>query len=434
MAEDAAAAGGEIEMFGRTFISGWVKSDESDFYLEIRIGDAPPITHTQFAPRRVNEPFPRGRAKGFVHEFDFPLKDGDQVSVKLNTGEEMEGSPFIYRRPEPTHVAVSEHVRVHVECPKTALYRRIATVSGWMLLNARLNDVSFLVDGVEQDARIGIRPDVVEHFATPLALGWEFTCNVAETVRTDGIVNLKMLLNGAVVFERSIIAHLEPKSDALVLFMHIPKTAGSSLAGAIKAQSRIESHWLYGSVRRPVERHVADLLPSAFGELELLGGHFTYGLHRDIQRRCLYISVLRSPLDYIKSYFLYRKYVQRWPAFLNLDIYEALDSRLDHLLDNGMTRFFAPKSPADPVTADDLRRAMAVMAKNFAFVGLVERMEETVARVSAILRADLDVRTENRTPETAEAASIDPEKLARRAEPYIVYDRALYQHAKSLFW
>lgn len=423
---------GAVEMAGRDYISGWLAPGAAPVFLEIQVGDAPLLTHAQFAPRCDIEATLGKPAFGFVYAFDEALVDGDRVTVKIHGGGELAGSPFVYRTPAVRPCETD--VRVHLESPRGGLYRSLETFSGWAVLHDPFCDLRFTVNGVDQDVSYEIRPDVADHFRTPYSIGWTFTCDVAAASRTRaGAIDLVICANEAVVFRQRRTAHLASTNPDLLLFMHIPKTAGMSLVGAIKMQSRIDSHWLYGTIRHPISRQLSRLSPDALAGLDILGGHFTYGVHEQIPRRCAYISIVREPLAYLKSYFFYRKYVQRFSPFQDLDIYQALDARLDHLLDNGLTRFFAPKG-SEPVDSADLLRAKTNLENGFAFVGLVERLEESVARISAMLRCDLAVLNDNRTPATDEAASIDPDEFARRAEPYVAYDRILYHHAKRLFW
>ena len=179
---------------------------------------------------------------------------------------------------------------------------------------------------------------------------------------------------------------------------------------------------------------MADLSPCAFHDLDLVGGHFAYGLHKRFARSCRYVAVLREPLAFLRSYFFYRKDVQRFPPFRDLDIFAAMERRLDHYLDNCFTRCFAGLSPEQPVNDHALAEAKANMKRDFAFVGLVERMEESVTRFSALIGVTLDVGRENSTPPSAEALSLDLEAFAVRAAHYVNYDLQIYQHAQRLFW
>ena len=139
-------------------------------------------------------------------------------------------------------------------------------------------------------------------------------------------------------------------------------------------------------------------------------------------------------MAFLKSYFFYRKDVQRFPPFRDLDIFVAMERRLDHYLDNCFTRCFAGMHPERQVDEAALAEAMTNMERHFAFVGLIERMEESVERVSALLGVTLTAGRDNCTPLSAESRELDLEAYAKRAAPYTVFDSQLYEHAQRLFW
>ena len=425
---------GRLELCTYDFLCGWI-DDVSTTHVDVLVNQIRHETHTLLSDSARVDAVTGARRRYFVVSLAERLKDGDTVAVQLG-GRNLAGSPAVMTVGEQT--SDRSALRFHVEKPNGPVKNRLCTISGWMTTHAGARDLRLLVNGRAQSALFTVRPDVNDYFDTPCAFGWEFTCDVAALEAKDATsIRLAGEVDGWAAgkceIEFTLPSHSEPRAP-LHLFMHVPKTAGTSLNAAITAQPALATHWLYHRGPFPIAAQVAAISPRAFHDLDLVGGHFVYGLHERVDRPCRYVAVLREPLAFLRSYFFYRKDVQRFPPFRDLDIFAAMERRLDHYLDNCFTRCFAGLSPECPVDDKVLAEAKANMERHFAFVGLVERMEESVARLSALFGMTLNVGRENATPPSAEALALDTKAFAQRALPYVHYDELLYQHAKRLFW
>tara|TARA_R110000824_G_C15210760_1_gene676589 strand:- start:2370 stop:3071 length:702 start_codon:yes stop_codon:yes gene_type:complete len=89
----------------------------------------------------------------------------------------------------------------------------------------------------------------------------------------------------------------------LILFLHVPKAAGTSINTLLKNHSNT-CFVNNGNVAASV----ADVLRSNILEYEYtqaLSGHFCYGIHKDINRQSTYTAILRNPVDRVLSLFFY---------------------------------------------------------------------------------------------------------------------------------
>ena len=436
LASDLPSQAGRLELCAYDFLCGWI-DDASATHVDVVVNEIRHETHTLFSDSARMDAVTGVRRRYFVMSLAERLRDGDKVAVQL-CGRNLAGSPVVMTVGEQPTESDQSALRFHVETPSSPIRERLSTMSGWMTTHAGARDLRLLVNGLPQSALFTVRPDVNDHFGTPGAFGWEFTCDIA-ALEAKGATSLRLAseVDGRIVgdceIDVTLSLHAGPRAP-LHLFMHVPKTAGTSLNAAITAQPALASHWLYHRGPFPIAAQVAALSPRAFHDLDLVGGHFVYGLHERVDRPCRYVAVLREPLAFLRSYFFYRKDVQRFPPFRDLDIFAAMERRLDHYLDNCFTRCFAGMSPECPVDAAALAEAKTNMERHFAFVGLVERMEESVARLSVLLGITLDVGRENATPPSAEALALDMTAFAHCASPCVRYDEDLYQHAKRLFW
>lgn len=427
---------GQIEHCARDFLCGWIE-DRNATHVDVVINDTCAEAHTLFSESTQVDAVGAARRRHFVTSLAARLQTGDRVTVRLGT-RDLAGSPMLVAGARPPAGSEQLDLRFHVEAPSGPVAKRLCTVSGWATLHAGARELRLLANGHPQNAVFTVRPDVVDRFGSLAAVGWRFTCDVA-ALEAEGADTLRVTceVDGQAVAGHDIAISLAPLSrprPPLHLFMHVPKTAGTSLKTALARQPTLASHWLYHCGPFDVSSQVAALSPRAWQDLDLVGGHFPFGIHHSLGRTCRYSAVLREPLSFLRSYFFYRKEVQRFPPFRNLDIVEAMERRLDHLLDNCFTRFFVGMPPERPVDGDALVEAMSNMERHFEFVGVMERMEESAKRLSRLFGISLELGLENVAPLSEEARAFDVAKIAERSAPFVRYDEQLYRHALKLFW
>lgn len=89
------------------------------------------------------------------------------------------------------------------------------------------------------------------------------------------------------------------------VFVHIPKTAGSTLRAIISRQYGSERVFYYQ--RAPGEPDQPGLLRFliALGGTRLVTGHYPYGIHELLKTRCRYFSMVRDPIKRAISYYYY---------------------------------------------------------------------------------------------------------------------------------
>jgi hypothetical protein len=93
------------------------------------------------------------------------------------------------------------------------------------------------------------------------------------------------------------------------VFIHIPKTGGSTIRTILSREYGVE-HILYYEAGIPpwtLDRPGEDPLPTqiAQGAIELLTGHTAFGVHDIIKQPCRYFSLLRDPLERVISDYFY---------------------------------------------------------------------------------------------------------------------------------
>jgi hypothetical protein len=255
---------------------------------------------------------------------------------------------------------------------------------------------------------------------------------------------------------------LAPSSTAPIAFVHIPKTAGATAKNMLAAAyTRKGLHDAGNYVTRP-EKAVSKLnrRPGGWEDWHRKGGrvtvgHVPYGLYRQyLPASTRYITFLREPVERVLSHY-YRHVFAKDPrvekevrrperarnhrdrseapgAAIGLLPEALVEKRLPELT-NLATRFLCGHpSPLGELPASALDDAKENL-RQFAFVGLQERFEESIVLLQRMLELDL-IPYENRhvrigSPALAE---IPAEARALIAE-HNRLDAELYAFAQEMF-
>jgi hypothetical protein len=253
----------------------------------------------------------------------------------------------------------------------------------------------------------------------------------------------------------------------LLVFIHIPKTAGTAMRlvllanerGRIRAPSNVFKGG-GGLDKRPIERLRAGDPPPGLDEARILSGHVPLGI-REYLPRCVakgrelrYCTFLREPIDRSLSHFFAIRdrregsEEQGKYALAPLPAQPTLDDMLaaGYIHDNLQTRMLcgAPE-PFDDVTDEMLEQAKENLREGMVFFGLSERFDESVvlAKQRLRLRTILSRSARNSRGLTHKAAGRVntsrprgddvPAELVRAAERANRYDIELYHYAAELF-
>lgn len=173
----------------------------------------------------------------------------------------------------------------------------------------------------------------------------------------------------------------------LVIFIHIPKTAGSTLLRIMQRE--------YGDAMYHVggERSVDQLLslpPDRLAGIRAVAGHIPFGLHELLDPPATYVTLLREPVDRIVSHFAYAARTPESPLHAQV---EAAGNDLGRYVaeapaaayfNNGQTRLLGATDPrtSSPATEASLVRAKEHLSRHFSVAGVTERFDESLLMMS----------------------------------------------------
>ena len=228
--------------------------------------------------------------------------------------------------------------------------------------------------------------------------------------------------------------------DETAIFVHIPKTAGTTLHRIIDQQYPRRIRHFVRHHDKGVQK-LKDLSLAQRAQLHMVRGHIPYGLHRYLPRPAKYFTILREPVERVISYYYF---VQREPDHYLYDyantpgmtIRRYLEDHMSLQTDNFQTRLVSGiwtdvgYGECDRATLDLAKRNLA---ERFAVVGLTERFDETLLLLQrAFGWSNVYYRWQNVTQGRPRRKALPPKTLDVIAA-HNQLDLELYAFAGELF-
>jgi len=234
------------------------------------------------------------------------------------------------------------------------------------------------------------------------------------------------------------------RTKPLLFFVHIPKTAGTTLGGILVQHYGRDRVFACHPDRSIVGYTAEDFLSfpaEKRNKFQLVRGHFGYGLHEDYQEPYKYITILRDPVDRVISHYYYvlkrtDHYLHKKVTSENISLKDYVTSGMTGEMDNGQLRMLTgPKgyyAKFGTCTPELLELAKENLRNDFLVVGISERFDETLLVLREVLGVYtpfyLNLKVNNKRPKREKIS----EDVVAAIREHNQLDEELYNFANEL--
>lgn len=230
-----------------------------------------------------------------------------------------------------------------------------------------------------------------------------------------------------------------PTVAETVLFVHIPKTAGSTVQDALtRTFGRRGIFFASPNTDRAMARF-GELTPSQQRGIRLIVGHMPVQMHKLVKGPFSYITVLRHPVDRLVSHYYYVRsnrghYLHETVHRQRLSLEDYCLSDLSIEFDNDQVRLISGQRhevPINAVNETHLRSAIDNIERMFGVVGV----QDDLGRFFSDLETRYGVRirrgpAKNVTRDRPKLTEV-PDDVRQRILARSKWDMALYEYVKA---
>jgi hypothetical protein len=234
----------------------------------------------------------------------------------------------------------------------------------------------------------------------------------------------------------------EQKEQTAVIFLHIPKTAGTTMLQILDRQYPPQTIFSLGSIAQESIAQFEALSAEEKAKIRLLRGHMAFGLHEIFPGPATYFTILRDPVARVISHY---NFILRTPDHYlhdrvvegGLSLQALLEQDYALMLNDAQVRLVSGvwgDAPFGQVTPEMLQTAKKNLTDSFAVVGLMEEFDKTVLLLKETFNWPEPV-TYLRRNVSKQGMTVDtlPPQTIARIRQVNQQDQALYEFGRDLF-
>jgi hypothetical protein len=219
-----------------------------------------------------------------------------------------------------------------------------------------------------------------------------------------------------------------------LIFLHIPKTAGTTLNRILEWQYNPFLIFTIDPYRfRATAERLAELPESRRSKLQVVRGHMYYGLHELLPQGATYITMLREPIArFLSSYY----FIQRRPLHpMHRKVATERVGVEDFIRLTANRQNFQCKLIAGVRTDESCDQAILDLAKehltrSFSVVGICERFEESLVVLAKTFNWEIPYYENRKVAKTR--PKVEPSEIEMIRE-HNRFDLELYDFGQQLF-
>ena len=235
--------------------------------------------------------------------------------------------------------------------------------------------------------------------------------------------------------------HLDvQQSSPTVIFLHLPKAAGTTLKDIIHRQYCPEQIYELDSTQFiQAQENFKQLDQTEKANIKILMGHMYFGLHEFLPSPSTYITMLRNPIERVVSYYHFVKKLTTHDDYelikkQNISLKEYCQTGRENMC-NGQTRFLSGTRESEICGHAQLAEAKQNLRQYFSVVGIQERFDESLLLLQKKLgwkKAPFYYQRNTNRANSYHQLGISSDTLAT-IEKYNQLDLELYEYANQIF-